>query len=552
MRRIRVSGRPGKAGVILVPTEFDTIQEAVNNATAGDTIQVAAGIYCEHVVVPQSLTIIGEHPQTTIVDGTANGTVFDLEGSNIHITGFTVRNAGNSHNAITSEKELVTNDYHRIVNNIIATSQYGVSLAFSKSNIIFNNTFIDNPFAAIYLYRADNTNITANNVAASAYGVKIVSSLNNIIIGNTFAQTSYAIHLTASSSANPIRGNVISGKTVGIYSSSDSIIIDHNTITNGAYGIYLYNCKTSFIYYNMFINNSYGIRLYMPAPTATNHNVKTNKIVDSDWAIELVYANNNTFTGNWIQQNTYGLYMSSSSSNTIHRNNFVQNSMQAYAGTGTGNLWDKDGEGNFWSDYDGQDPDGDGIGNTSYRIIPLGYDNYPLMDTWSEHDVSIENMTLSADHTHVGQPVNVTVTLKNKGQIGASETFNVTAKYDSETIETKEVIDLAAGANTTLTFSWNTTGVPYGIRTVSAEIIALPEEYNTDNNNYPGSPIYVILPGDINVDGAVNIDDLILLDQAYGATSSSPNWNSDADLNNDDLIDAVDLFLLGKYCGKTA
>jgi len=239
--------KPAYSRVILVPTEFDTIQEAVNNATAGDTIQVAAGIYCEHVVVPQSLTIIGEHPQTTIVDGTANGTVFDLEGSNIHITGFTIRNAGNSHNAITSEKELVTNDYHRIVNNIIATSQYGVSLAFSKSNIIFNNTFIDNPFAAIYLYRADNTNITANNVAASAYGVKIVSSLNNIIIGNTFAQTSYAIHLTASSSANPIRGNVISGKTVGIYSSSDSIIIDHNTITNGAYGIYLYNCKTSFI-----------------------------------------------------------------------------------------------------------------------------------------------------------------------------------------------------------------------------------------------------------------------------------------------------------------
>jgi len=542
--------KPAYSRTIFVPTEYKTIQEAVNNATDGDTIQVAPGIYREHVVVAKSLTIVGENPQTTIVDGTANGTVFDLEGSNIYIAGFTIRNAGNSHNAVVSEKEIVTNDYHRIVNNIITTSQYGVSLGYSKSNTVFNNTFIDNAPGGIYLYRADNTNITANTITDSAFGIKVAYSLNCIFIGNTVSQTSFAIHLTASSTGNTVRRNIMSGKTAGVYSSSDSVTIDHNTITDGAYGIYLYNCKYGSIYYNTLMDNSYGIRLYMPASTASSHNINNNKILDTDWALELVYANDNTFTGNWIQQNTYGIYMSSSSDNTIYRNNFIQNNMQAYA-AGTGNLWDKDGEGNYWSDYEGQDPDGDGIGNTSYRIIPLGYDNFPLMNTWSEHDVSIENITLSANKTYVGTTVNITVTVENKGKIGASETFNITAKYDSQTIETKKVINLAAGANTTLTFSWNTTDVAYGTHTVSAEATALPEEHNTDNNNYIDGTIYIIFPGDINVDGTVNIEDLIFLNQEYGSTSSSPNWNSDADLNKDDLIDALDLFLLGKNYGKT-
>jgi len=547
--------KPVSSSTIHVPTEIGTIQAAVDSAVAGDTIQVAPGIYYEHVVVNKSLTIAGENPQTTIVDGTANGTVFDLNGSNMYISGFTIRNAGN-YNAIVSEKEIVTSDYHTISNNIITSSLYGVSLSSSDHNTIFNNTLINNGFGAILLTNADNTNITANTILGSAYGIKTMLSLNNIIIGNTISQTSYAIYLSSSSTGNTIRNNVLSGQTAGVYSNSDSTTVDHNTLIGGSLGIYFYNCESGSIYYNILKNNSYGVRIYMPASATSSHTISNNKILYTDWALELVSAHGNTFTGNWIQQNTWGVYLASSSSNTFYRNNFVHNYMQAYAGTAAGNDWDENiqgnRQGNYWSDYEGEDADGDGIGDTAYRITPIGSDNYPLMNTWSEHDISIENATLSTDETYVSTIVNITVIVKNIANISVSETFNVTVKCDLNIIETEQVVDLAQGVNTTLTFNWNTTGVVPGNYIISAEASIVPDELNTDNNIFGNGMIRVKIPGDIDGDGYVGSSDFSVLAGAYGSSSGDPAYDARADFDNDGYIGSADFSILAGNYGATA
>jgi len=548
--------KPAYSQTIHVPDEFDTIQEAVNNATAGYTIQVGPGIYYEHVEVTKSLTIIGEDPLTTIVDGTANGTVFDLEeASNVNIAGFTIRNAGNSYNAIALTKALPANDYHQIINNIITTSQHGVFVSHSRSNTIFNNTFVSNGLAGICLNDADNVNITANTIADSAHGIKMTSTLDADIIGNTIYQTSYAVHITSSSTGTTIRHNLISGQTAGVYSTSDSTTIDHNTIEEGAYGVYFYNCYDGAVYYNTFMNNSYGIRLYMPTSSASSHNIDNNKILNTDWALELVNADGNTFTGNWIQQNTYGIYMSSSSSNTVYHNNFVNNNMQTYSGIGTGNQWDNGypSGGNYWSDYADEDnysgpdqdqPGGDGIGDASYRILPMGYDDYPLMTTWSEHDVSIQSVTVSTNeiNPYLQPIVNITVTVINRANISVSETFNVTAKYNLNIIGTKPVSDLAQGATETLEFNWNTSLVAPGNHAISAEASTVPDELNTDNNVFIDGEATVILMGDITgpedppgggeypPDGRVDGWDMTAFGKAYGSTPGASNWNEDADI----------------------
>ena len=54
------------------------------------------------------------------------------------------------------------------------------------------------------------------------------------------------------------------------------------------------------------------------------------------------------------------------------------------------------------------------------------------------------------------------------------------------------------------------------------------------------------LPGDINIDGAVNVVDLQALVAAWAsqATPPSPNWNVDADLNIDGYVNVGDLQIL--------
>jgi len=439
--------------------DYQKIRDAVGNATGGDTIQVAAGTYFEHIYVNKSLTIQGENPQTTIVDGSGNGVVFDLDAPSITITGFTIRNAGTSYSAITIARDVSSTDSDIISNNIITTSlngiylslsdqntisdnnitttgEYGVFLTGSHSNTISSNTFIDNSFGGIYMTSSSNENIIGNTITDSAYGIRGATSLNNLITDNTITQTSYAIHLTSTSTGNTIRRNIVSGITAGIYTTSDNTIADHNTVTGGSSGLYFANSKGGSIYYNTIMDSSIGIRLWCSVATTTSHNVNNNKIVNTDWGIYLENSNGNTFTGNWLQQNTWGIYMTPSFSNTIYHNNFVNNDRGATVASGSGNIWDLNGQGNYWSDYPPSgDTDGDGIGETPY-LIPPGADNNPLINTWSEHDIRTLSVSASPTEVNQGAITNITVKIRNNANISVSETFTVTAYYSTTPIGT--------------------------------------------------------------------------------------------------------------------
>lgn len=539
---------------IYVPGDYPTIQGAVNNAANGDTIIVAADIYYEHVSINKSITLIGNvsNPHTTIIDGTANGTVLKLEAGSINITGFEICNAGPGHSGISMDRENPTNDFNIIVNNIITTSGYGVFLALSNRNTISNNTFFDNPFAAIYLNEATRNNLIENTISESESGIRLLYSADNTIEGNDISYTSDAIYMSDSSTDNTISYNTITrALTNGVFSSSDRTTVHHNIITDSGYGVYFYNNHLGSVYYNFFANNSRGIRLYMSSAATSDHDLSNNNAIKMrSRAIEMVNSYGNTIMGNWLQKSTYGAYLSSSGSNTFYRNNFINNSMQVYSTSA--NNWDMGGEGNYWSDYTGVDENPrDGIGDEPYPILP-GYDYYPLMTTWSEHDIAIKNVTLSTSVTNPGAIVDITVTIVNEANISVFETFNVTVRYDLNIIGTQIVNNLAQGATTILTFNWNTTGVAPGNYTISAEASVVPDELNNWNNNFIDGTVKIeALLGDINYDGKVNVDDLILLMEAYGSTSTSYNWNPDADLNNDNIVDVLDLFLLGEDFGQT-
>ena len=75
--------------------------------------------------------------------------------------------------------------------------------------------------------------------------------------------------------------------------------------------------------------------------------------------------------------------------------------------------------------------------------------------------------------------------------------------------------------------------------------------YQTEMSN-ASKTFEVILTGDVNRDGIVDIYDAILLASAYNTALGDPRWNTNADFNDDDLIDIYDAIILANNYGKKA
>lgn len=61
----------------------------------------------------------------------------------------------------------------------------------------------------------------------------------------------------------------------------------------------------------------------------------------------------------------------------------------------------------------------------------------------------------------------------------------------------------------------------------------------------------VILIGDINHDGIVDIRDISIVGRAYGSYPGHTRWNPAADLNKDNLVDIRDISMVGRDFGKS-
>jgi len=162
---------------------------------------------------------------------------------------------------------------------------------------------------------------------------------------------------------------------------TDNATIADNTIT----GVSIMLVHTSFVRVanNTILNSLSPLILFGSTNTVIENN-KISRSFEGAICLQGPYgggeggSDNNIITGNHISDTWKWGIMVEGDNNLIHHNNFMNCSWSA-RDSGTGNRWDYGGEGNYWSLYDGEDKDGDGIGDTPYRIPPNGVDRYPLL-----------------------------------------------------------------------------------------------------------------------------------------------------------------------------
>lgn len=96
-----VSASAAQAALLLVPSQYPTIQAAVDAATTGDTIIVSPGVYLvDEIHITKGVTLRGQNIDTCIIDGQLDpsipfGTVYiDNPTGPVTVEGFTLRNSG--------------------------------------------------------------------------------------------------------------------------------------------------------------------------------------------------------------------------------------------------------------------------------------------------------------------------------------------------------------------------------------------------------------------------------------------------------------------------
>jgi len=112
------------------------------------------------------------------------------------------------------------------------------------------------------------------------------------------------------------------------------------------------------------------------------HSVLSNTITAVHWGSALlVDGDSSQIVGNTLSNSYEGLHLGADAAgNLLYYNNLISLTLPGYdAGS---NQWDDGSEGNYWSDYTGEDGDGNGIGDTPYSIPPNGVDRYPLMSPY--------------------------------------------------------------------------------------------------------------------------------------------------------------------------
>ncbi len=324
---------------IVVPTDYPTIQEALNASMDSDTVFVKRGTYIVDentpIVIDKTLSLIGEDPKNTIIFGSfskhpEDDVAIRVAAPNVTISSFTITNCLVAIAIVNYYSEPYPSSC-KIINNNIVNNLEGIRP--QRNGLLISRNSITKNQGGITGYNTENIIITGNNISENGYGINI-GICRNITVSE----------------------NQISGNTGGL--------------NLPYYGPYL-------VYGNNITNNNWGIRF---AEGCSNANVYGNNIAQNDVGVMLLNFPNG------------GDVVVSGVGNQVFGNLFIDNTIQVSQDELNYNIpdtswsmgtdivsWDNRTIGNYWDDYGGLDENGDGIGDTAYIIDENNQDNYPLM-----------------------------------------------------------------------------------------------------------------------------------------------------------------------------
>jgi hypothetical protein len=266
--------------------------------------------------------------------------------------------------------------YNEVVGNYIGTDASGTVPLGNDGNVAVNL-----PFNKIGGTKPGEANVINGRITISTSDVIVMGNL--IGIDSTgkkaFPNSGWIVNLGAGAHHNFIGGMTEAERNV-IDGGKDSTLVHLGSVSD--FNFIAGNYLGTDISGTVDLPNFAGISLEVAEHNAIQGNLIAGSqavgvsLASFDW--DKPGANFNWLRANRITQNKVGIAVGGGEGNTIVGNSFIKNSNDG-SDRGINNRWDNGTEGNYWSDYKGEDKNGDGIGDIPFNIPPNGIDNYPLI-----------------------------------------------------------------------------------------------------------------------------------------------------------------------------
>ncbi|MCK4402573.1 MAG: right-handed parallel beta-helix repeat-containing protein [Dehalococcoidia bacterium] len=271
---------PSPSTLYVDDDHFATIQDAIDAASSGDTISVAAGTYIENVEVDkQQLTLTGDlsQPSNVVVDAGGSGSAIKLTVNGCVLQGFKVQNGEYGIYLDHSDNNTLTG------NTANSNTEYGIYLDHSDNNTLTENTANSNSECGIYLDNSDSNTLTSNiansNTKHGIYLDGTEGSHGNTLTGNTANQNGeYGIYVDKSSN-NTLTGNTISG--------------------NNGYGVNLDGSNYSTLTQNHITSNNIGVKIEGSVDASTISINFNNIHGNTEYGVENSGSGTADATNNW-------------------------------------------------------------------------------------------------------------------------------------------------------------------------------------------------------------------------------------------------------------
>jgi len=256
------------------PGNYSRIQDAVENASDGDTVFVYddSSPYYERIYINKSIMLQGENKKTTIIDSKEAGTTVTLSSDRIRISGFTLQSS-------------------RVIDAA------GIQAGFIQ-DISIDDTIVKNhDYGLLFIY-VENLSIHDNELSENEVGIRLNSCTlgsvyTNIIDGNGQGIISWSQQINFSS--NLFNGN---GEGLILYPGDFENNVIKNVFKDNRVGIELWYYGSQ-IEMNLFENNKIGLNIKDGKSYRIEKNNFVNNKVQATFSYSIGNSRENEFDGNF-------------------------------------------------------------------------------------------------------------------------------------------------------------------------------------------------------------------------------------------------------------